>query len=479
MAEKNYCPLQALKRAFLPKGYGSFAERTTQKSRKVTADERKGLLRKEENLYLYSLNNGRKLQTGMPPKCNEKIRPSPQNGRKQEIASALPVARNRIELKNYIYNILLRNTEQTMNKKTKWGIIGIIGAGIIGGGIYSQLPKMNQELMAAEEEIGNRQQKEKKALNVNAQIIKPHLLTDEFTVTGSIKPDEEANLSFETSGKVTEILFEEGSFVKRGELLAKVNDRQLQAQLKKLQAQVKLAQARVYRQEKLLEKDAVSKESLEEVQTDLDILNAEIETVKAQIELTELRAPFDGIIGLRQISLGTYASPTTVVAKLTKMAPLKIEFNVPERYADEMKKGVNIRFSITGTGDREVYDAQIYAVEGGINSEDANYTVTARALYPNRHHEIIPGGYASVLIKKKELHDAIAIPTEAISPEMGKDMVYLYKEGKAEPMEVITGEIRTEAEVQIVKGLQLGDTIIISGIMQLRKGLPVTLDNID
>ena len=366
-----------------------------------------------------------------------------------------------------------------MNKKTKWSLIVIIGAGIIAGGIYSQRPKTNEELMDAEKVMGNKPQEKKKVLNVNAQIIKPHLLTDEFTVTGSIKPDEEANLSFETSGKVVEINFEEGTFVRKGQLLAKVNDRQLQAQLKKLEAQLKLANARVYRQEKLLERDAVSKEALEEVQTDLDILNADIEMVKAQIELTELRAPFDGIIGLRQISLGTYASPTTVVAKLTKMAPLKIEFSLPERYAREMKKGINIQFSIAGLGEREVYDAQVYAVEGGITSEEAIFTVNARALYPNRHHEIVPGGWASVLIKKKELPDAIAIPTEAITPEMGKDIVYLYKEGKAEPVEVVTGEIRTDAEVQVVKGLQTGDTIITSGVMQLRKGLTVTLDNID
>ena len=219
-----------------------------------------------------------------------------------------------------------------MNKKTKWGIIILVGAGIIGGGIYSQLPKKNDELAAADKVMGGNQKKGKQILNVNAKVIKPQLLTDEFTTTGVLLPDEEVDLSFETSGKIVEINFEEGTSVKKGQLLAKVNDRQLQAQLQRLVSQLKLAEDRVFRQDALLKRDAVSKEAYEQVKTDLATLNADIEIVKANIELTELRAPFDGIIGLRQVSVGTYASPTTVVAKLTKIAPLNV---MPSRLKKE------------------------------------------------------------------------------------------------------------------------------------------------
>lgn len=183
-----------------------------------------------------------------------------------------------------------------MNKKTKWGIIILVGAGIIGGGIYSQLPKKNDELAAADKVMGGNQKKGKQILNVNAKVIKPQLLTDEFTTTGVLLPDEEVDLSFETSGKIVEINFEEGTPVKKGQLLAKVNDRQLQAQLQRLVSQLKLAEDRVFRQDALLKRDAVSKEAYEQVKTDLATLNADIEIVKANIELTELRAPFDGII---------------------------------------------------------------------------------------------------------------------------------------------------------------------------------------
>ena len=361
-----------------------------------------------------------------------------------------------------------------MNKKTKWGIIILVGAGIIGGGIYSQLPKKNDELAAADKVMGGNKKRGKQVLNVNAKVIKPQSLTDEFTTTGVLLPDEEVDLSFETSGKIVEINFEEGTAVKKGQLLAKVNDRQLQAQLQRLISQLKLAEDRVFRQDALLKRDAVSKEAYEQVKTDLATLNADIEIIKANIELTELRAPFDGVIGLRQVSIGTYASPTTVVEKLTKIAPLKVEFSVPERYAKQIKKGTNLNFSVEGTLD--AFGAQVYAVESAI---DPNlHQFTARALYPNVNRTLLPGRYASVLLKKDEIPNAIAIPTEAIVPEMGKDKVYLYKSGKAEPVDIITG-IRTASEVQVIRGLHVGDTIITSGTLQLRTGLAVTLDNIE
>ena len=199
-----------------------------------------------------------------------------------------------------------------MNKKTKWGIIILVGAGIIGGGIYSQLPKKNDELAAADKVMGSNKKRGKQVLNVNAKVIKPQSLTDEFTTTGVLLPDEEVDLSFETSGKIVEINFEEGTAVKKGQLLAKVNDRQLQAQLQRLISQLKLAEDRVFRQDALLKRDAVSKEAYEQVKTDLATLNADIEIIKANIELTELRAPFDGVIGLRQVSIGTPSATCTV-----------------------------------------------------------------------------------------------------------------------------------------------------------------------
>ena len=358
-----------------------------------------------------------------------------------------------------------------MKKKLKWGIILVIGAGLVGRGIYSQMPKTNEELAEADK-IMPANSTSKKGLNVNATIVRPQMLVDEIPIIGSLLPDEEVNLSFETSGKITDINFEEGTHVQQGQLLAKVNDRPLQAQLQRLVSQLKLAEDRVFRQDALLKRDAVSKEAYEQVKTDLATLNADIEIIKAQIEQTELRAPFDGIIGLRQVSVGTYASPTTIVAKLTKIAPLKVEFSVPESYARDVKVGTTLKFSLTGSLNQ--YEARVYARESSL--DPVTHSLTIRALYPNPSG-IMPGRFASINLRKQEHENALAIPSEAIVPEMGKDKVFLYKNGKAEPVDIVTG-IRTDALVQAVSGLNEGDTVIISGTQQLRTGMTVTIDNI-
>ena len=358
-----------------------------------------------------------------------------------------------------------------MNKILKTGLIIVIGAGLVGWGIYTQMPKPNEELAEADK-IMTRQSPAKKILNVNAAIVRPQVLVDEIPIIGSLLPDEEVNLSFETSGKITDINFEEGTHVTKGQLLAKVNDRPLQAQLQRLVAQLKLAEDRVFRQDALLKRDAVSKEAYEQVKTELATLNADIELVRAQIEQTELRAPFDGIIGLRQVSVGTYASPSTIVAKLTKITPLKLEFSVPESYAKDVRVGTSLNFNLTGSLNK--YEAQVYARESSLDPETRSLTI--RALYPNPSG-IMPGRYASITLRKQEFENALAIPSEAIVPEMGKDKVFLYKNGKAEPVDIVTG-IRTEALVQAVAGLEEGDTVIISGTQQLRTGMAVTIDNI-
>ena len=361
--------------------------------------------------------------------------------------------------------------EEHMNKGMKWGIIICVGAGLIGLGIHTFTPRENEELNKIEDV---KPQESKKALNVNGQIIKPHLITDQLFVSGKLMPDEEVDLSFEASGKIIDINFTEGSSVKKGQLLAKVNDSQLQAQLARLEAQMPLAEDRVFRQNALLQRDAVSKEAYEQVKTELATLHADIENVKASIAMTELRAPFDGVIGLRQVSTGAYASPTTVIAKRTKITPLKVEFAVPERYARQIRKGTNLTFKIEGK--LEEFKAQVYATESSIDPE--THTLTVRAIYPNHNGLLLPGRYADVSLKQEEISDAIAIPSEAIVPEMGKNKVFVYRSGKAYPVDVEIG-IRTEAEIQIVKGLSAGDTILTSGTLQLRTGMPVTIDQLN
>lgn len=364
-----------------------------------------------------------------------------------------------------------------MNTKVKVGLIIGIFAVCIVGGIWYLRPSVNEELEvkdSGKKDFGKGKGRPDKTLNVNAKILQPQQLTDEFSTTGLILPDEEVDLAFETSGKITSISFKEGSVVRKGQLLAKVNDRPLQAQLKQLQTKLTLAKNRVYRQEQLLKSDASSREAYEEATTNLATLEAEIEAVRVNISLTELRAPFDGVLGLRQVSVGAYATPSLVIVKLTKITPLKIEFSVPERYANEMKSGLGLEFTVEGFLDS--FQASIYAVESAVDKEQ--HVFTARALYPNSDRKLKPGQYASIRLRRQEIADAIVVPAEAIVPEMGVDKVFCYRSGKAVPVDVEAG-IRTDKDVQILSGLQAGDTVITSGTLQLRTDLPVKLDEIE
>ncbi len=366
-----------------------------------------------------------------------------------------------------------------MPKKKRTIIIVVIVLLIVGMAFYPAIKKNFFSENSSTEALipsgggkgkdGNRN----RPLNINVQVIKYENLNDIFKTTGTLIPDEEVDLSFETSGKITNIYFKEGSAVKKGTLLAKVNDKPLQAELKKLEAQIPLAKDRVFRQKSLLEKDAVSQEAYEQVTTELDKLNADIDLVKSRIAQTELRAPFDGVIGLRQVSEGSYASPTTVVAKLTKVIPLKLEFSINEKQAAKVIPGTSLTFKVDG--DLAEHQATIYAVESKLDLKTR--TLSTRAIFPNRDGKLKPGRTASIEIRLQEIKNALTVPSQAVVAEMGRDIAYLYKNGKAQQV-ILSKGLRTESKLQILQGIQPGDTLITTGVMQLRDGMPVTIDNI-
>lgn len=353
-----------------------------------------------------------------------------------------------------------------MNKYVKWGIVGVVVLGLGGLGIYNFIPRENNELKNGPAGKGGKD----KTLNVRYVVLRKQALADEIAVSGSLNPDEEVDLTFETSGKVTAIHFAEGARVRKGALLAKINDAVLQAQLRRLEAQLKLTQDRLYRQRALLEKEAVSKEAFQEAEANLAGLRAEMDMVRAQIDQTELRAPFDGVIGLRKVSTGAYVTTATPVATLTRTAPLKVEFSVPERYAGQLDAGARLTF--TTEGDLTPRTAEVYAVNSHVDAETRSITVRAR--YANADGRLMPGRYASIRLTAREYGETLAVPSEALVSEMGVDKVFLCKNGKAVPVEIRKG-LRTDSQVQVVAGLSEGDTVITSGTMQLRTGQKVKL----
>ena len=372
-------------------------------------------------------------------------------------------------LKDVILEPQTRYTYNTMRKPLKILVfVGIILL-ILGMIFY---PKIKSVF------VGNNEQpsappiaaRGNQSLSINAIVLNPESLTDVFKTQGVLLPDEEVDLIFEISGKITKITFKEGSFVNKGQLLAKVNDAPLQAELKKLEAQLPLAQERVYRQRTLLDKDAVSQEAFETVTTDLDKLKADVELVNARIAQTELRAPFSGMIGLRMVSEGTYASPQVVVSKLTKISPLKIEFSVNERQVNEIGDGTKLNFTIDN--DLNIYSATVYAIETTL--EGNTLTLKARARYNNPGGKLKPGRYANIEIQLSEMTNTLVIPSIASIAEMGQDIAYTYKNGKAHRV-VLTKGLRTASSVQIIEGLNIGDTLLTTGVMQLRDGMNVSI----
>jgi len=366
-----------------------------------------------------------------------------------------------------------------MNKSTKIALLSIIALFIAGMALYPSIKKHFKKEKPPLEAAGPRGQAGRGPgggrglpLNVNAKILKPETLENFFRFTAMTMPDEEVDLTFESPGKITGIYFQEGSSVKKGQLLAKVNDKPLQAELLKLQAQIPLAEDRVFRQKSLLDKDAVSKEAYEQVTTELDKLKADIELTKSRIAQTELLAPFDGIIGLRNVSEGAFASPTTIITSLTKIIPLKIEFSVNEKQADFVSSGMEITFR--PDADLNVYKATVYAKETRVDPK--LYSLKVRAIFPNANGRLRPGRSASVEVRSNPIKNALTAPGESVIKEMGRDIAYIYSGGRAKQVSLDIG-MRTESNVQILTGLNVGDTLIVSGVMQLRDGLPVVIDN--
>lgn len=311
------------------------------------------------------------------------------------------------------------------------------------------------------------------ALPVSAYIVAPGGLTDRIVATGNVMANEEVQLSAEVAGRITVINFTEGTNVTKGTVLVNINDTELLAQLEKVNYNQKLAEEREQRAKSLLQKEAISQEEYDRALTDLNTVKAEASLIKAQLAKSKITAPFSGTIGLRQVSEGAFVTPGQRIATLTQIQPVKIEFSVPERFAQSVTKNSKVSFTLEGSSQK--FEALIYAVEPFIDPETRS--VTVRAMYPNRNLELRPGSFTRIEFELNHMQNALQIPAQAVIPELGGYRVFKYMNGKAEQVNIGVG-IRTSEMVQVTEGLKTGDTIITSGILQLRSGMPVKISNI-
>lgn len=358
-------------------------------------------------------------------------------------------------------------------KRTKIVVYSLLAVVLLVAVLYPKFgPKTDSSAReeAPKEASGKQGKSGKRAVLAQYTVIQPKLMVEKVNAAGSLTADEEVDLAFESSGRVVLLNVQEGKRVKKGELIAKINDDELLAQREKLLVQIKLSEAKEFRQKTLLQKDAVSQESYDQSMTELSSLKADLEQVDAKIKKCKIIAPFDGTIGFRNLSPGAYATPSTVVARLVRLRPIKIDFSIPEKYAGVVASGKRIQFKADGK--MNAFEAKVYAVEPKV--DPATRTIAVRALYANAREELLPGRYVSVEVFVQSFPNALAIPSESLVPELDGEKVYVVNKGKAKAVKVYTG-IRTESEIQIINGLQPGDTVVTTGILQMRDGISVKL----
>ncbi|MCS6832970.1 MAG: efflux RND transporter periplasmic adaptor subunit, partial [Flammeovirgaceae bacterium] len=311
---------------------------------------------------------------------------------------------------------------------------------------------------------------QKPRATVKTLVVKKSSLEEKIQTRGTLLPNESITIVSEQAGIVRKIHFNEGAFVRKGEVLVSLDDSEWQAQLKRAESELNYLVKKEQLDRKLLEKDGVSLLEYEQVVRDLNMKKADIELLQVRIDKTRIVAPFSGIVGFRQVSEGSYVSPATPITQLVDISSLKIDFSVPEKYMHIVRIGADIFFKVEGI--EETLRGTVYAIDPQIDTNTR--TIRLRAISRNTSKQLLVGAFANVEIIIQKIPDTIAIPSEAVIPEINGKKVFVVRSGKAKSVNIETG-IRTATHVQVVRGLQLGDTLITSGIMNLREGIDLQI----
>lgn len=316
-------------------------------------------------------------------------------------------------------------------------------------------------------EAGDKGRAGHKTAEVAVLVLKAQPLSLQVQSSGTLLAREEIDISSEIQGRVDALPFREGARVKRGDLLVKLNDEEIRAQLRKVESQLKIASDKESRQRILADRDLVSREEYEIALGEKNDLAADRDLLKAKLAKTAIRAPFDGIAGLREVSVGANIAAGTRIAGLFAVDPLKIDFSVPEQYFGRIRAGDSVFIALENRAD--TVKGAVYAVEPRI--DPATRMLRIRGYCPNPDGRLPPGASARVRIPLRSVPDAILVPSSAVIPDIRGHKVMLVRNGKAEPVSVTAG-YRTEDQIQI-SGVSPGDSLIVSGLIRLKPGSPV------
>ncbi len=348
-----------------------------------------------------------------------------------------------------------------MNRVSKWVFLALTGVVVVVLGFAIIRSKGKGGTSGGK----NTASRERPLTRVDAFVARPSLLVDQISVSGSLLAFEEVELKNEVAGRVVMINLPEGKFVKKGTLLVKLFDDDLQAGLTKLKTQLAIQEQIHDRQSELLKANGISQNDYEQTGLQLNSLRADIEVQKVLIRKTEVLAPFDGVIGLRNISVGAEVTPSTLLATIRSEDKLKLDFSVPEKYSTEIKPGMKIIFTLSN--DEKKYEATVMATEEGIDSFTRNLKV--RAYVDNKSDHLLPGAFTDVVLNLNEKKNALLVPTQAIIPQENGESLIVARNGKAHFTPVKTG-IRKASGIEIKNGIQSGDTVITTGLLFLKEG---------
>lgn len=311
------------------------------------------------------------------------------------------------------------------------------------------------------------------ALSVEGFLVQPSVLNASIEVAGTLLPFEETEIHPEVAGKVIMLSIKEGAIVKKGTLLARLFDGDLQAQLQKLNVQLQIAKKTQERQDELLKIGGISQQDYDLSLLNVSTIKADMQILQASINKTIIRAPFDGKIGFKNISIGAFITPTTVITTIRQISKLKLEFSVPEKYTPKIAIGNLITFTTEATNKK--YNAKIVATESGITLE--NRSLKVHAIVENTDKNITAGSFAKVIFDMGDNNSAIMIPTQAIIPQARDKKVIVYRNGTAQFNTVVTGT-RDSSKVEILSGLAVGDTIITTGLLSIKPESKINLSSL-
>jgi membrane fusion protein (multidrug efflux system) len=310
-------------------------------------------------------------------------------------------------------------------------------------------------------------------LNVEGYIVKTSTLNESIDLSGTLLPFEETEIHPEVAGKVVMLSIKEGAYVGRGALLAKLFDGDLQAQLRKLNVQLQVANKTQDRQTQLLKIGGLSQQDYDLSLLNVNSIHADMQVLRANMSKTVVRAPFSGKIGFKNISIGAYITPASVITTIRQVNKLKLEFSIPEKYSSKIFTGQFISFSIEGISKR--YSAKVIATESEITAE--NRSLKVRAVVESVDKYVTAGGFAKVKFDMGDNNQAMMVPSQAIIPGARDKKVIVNRMGIANFQAVKTGE-RDSSNVQILEGIAVGDTIITTGILQIKPGGKIRVNSI-